>query len=196
MSSHNEKPTYHHGDLQRAILDAGISAVRDGGSARLSLRQIATVLGVSTPALYHHYRNKDALLLGIADESLQRLTNRLEACLANGGSAEALALTYVHFACHEPHLYELIFQRELWHMPHTEPFHLRAKQQIRRFSGLLSELQAGGQLPAHADPLRLAQVAWATLHGLCLMYNQGLDFSANTIEDIAKHAVALLKRAL
>lgn len=196
MSSSDEKISYHHGDLRRSVLDAGTEAVRSGGSGQLSLRQIATQLGVSTPALYHHFRNKDALLAGIAEAAILALSERLKACLAEGGSAEDFALTYVHFACQEPHLYELVFSRELWQMRPQGPFHATAKQLIRNISEHLAQLQASGALPANTDPLRLAQVGWSTLHGLCLMYNQGLDFSANTIDDIARHAVMLVRRAL
>ena len=96
----------------------------------------------------------------------------------------------------EPALYELLFGRRIWSSNEAADFQRKARQSFRMQSERLLQLQQLGVLPAHANPLRLAQVAWATLHGLCCMYNDGLAFTAEAIEDIAKHAIALLRQAV
>ena len=42
------------------------------GLADLTMRRLATELGVQPSALYHHFPNKQALLAAVADEVLRR----------------------------------------------------------------------------------------------------------------------------
>lgn len=46
----------------RAITDAALRVVDADGLAALSMRRLATELGVAAPSLYHHVAGKDALL--------------------------------------------------------------------------------------------------------------------------------------
>ena len=68
------------------IVRITLRLIRQGGFASVSMRQIAVELGVSATALYHHFRDKDALLDRVADqiyasipapESTQHWTDRL-----------------------------------------------------------------------------------------------------------------------
>ena len=99
----------------------------------------------------------------------------------------AFVLGYVRFARDEPALYELLFGRRIWSSNEASDFQRKARHSFRVQSERLLQLQRLGVLPAHANPLRLAQVAWATLHGLCCMYNDGLAFTAETIEECQTH---------
>ena len=198
MSSPQEKQGYHHGDLKRSLIDAGLNLVREVGIEAISLRQLAERVGVSTPALYHHFRNKEALLGQLGEAAIDAFDAAMETAMRNteDDALSAFVLGYVRFARDEPALYELLFGRRMWSSPEAADFQRKARHSFRLQSERLLQLQQLGVLPAHANPLRLAQVAWATLHGLCCMYNDGLAFTAETIEDIAKHAIALLRQAV
>lgn len=50
-----------------AIVAAGIGLADRDGLARLSMRSLATALGVEAMSLYHHVRDKDDLLDGMVD---------------------------------------------------------------------------------------------------------------------------------
>ncbi len=50
-----------------AIVAAGIGLADHDGLARLSMRSLATALGVEAMSLYHHVRDKDDLLDGMVD---------------------------------------------------------------------------------------------------------------------------------
>lgn len=54
------------------IVDRAIDALDAHGLADLSMRTLATELGVRASALYHHFANKQALLDATADELLRR----------------------------------------------------------------------------------------------------------------------------
>ena len=198
MSSPQEKQGYHHGDLKRSLIDAGLDLVREVGIEAISLRQLAERVGVSTPALYHHFRNKEALLGQLGEAAIDAFDAAMETAMRNteDDALSAFVLGYVRFARDEPALYELLFGRRMWSSPEAADFQRKARHSFRLQSERLLQLQQLGVLPAHANPLRLAQVAWATLHGLCCMYNDGLAFTAEAIEDIARHAIALLRQAV
>lgn len=199
MSSPQEKQGYHHGDLKRSLIDAGLDLVREVGIEAISLRQLAERVGVSTPALYHHFRNKEALLGQLGEAAIDAFDEAMASAIHQPMGEDALSafvLGYVRFARDEPALYELLFGRRIWSSTEAADFQRKARHSFRIQSERLLQLQQLGVLPAHANPLRLAQVAWATLHGLCCMYNDGLAFTADAIEDIARHAIALLRQAV
>ena len=49
---------YHHGDLKSALLNAAKRLIVENGIDALSLRSIATEVGVSHMAPYAHFKNK------------------------------------------------------------------------------------------------------------------------------------------
>lgn len=199
MSSPQEKHGYHHGDLKRSLIDAGLDLVREVGIEAISLRQLAERVGVSTPALYHHFRNKEALLGQLGEAAIDAFDDAMTSAMHQPTEEDALSafvLGYVRFARDEPALYELLFGRRIWSSNEAADFQRKARHSFRLQSERLLQLQQLGVLPENANPLRLAQVAWATLHGLCCMYNDGLAFTADAIEDIARYASGMMQQAL
>lgn len=196
MSSPQEKQGYHHGDLRRSLITQGLALVDEIGIEALSLRQLAERVGVSTPALYHHFRNKQALLSALGAACVSEFQDLLQVHLQPGGSLEGYVLAYVRYARANPARYELMFGRTTWCSDEGEAFRRAARQSFRLVGEQLMRLHQQGLLPADVNPLRLAQTGWATLHGLCRMYNDGLAFTPETVEDIALHATQLMQAAL
>lgn len=196
MSSPHERQGYHHGDLRRSFIETGLALVREVGIEALSLRQLAERVGVSTPALYHHFRNKQDLLHALGEASIAEFETALGPTLAPGHTLEDFVIAYVRFARDNPELYELMLGRSNWRGATQGEFHRLARHSFRVMGERLLPLQQGGQLAADINPLRLAQVAWATLHGLCRMYNDGLAFTPETVEDIARYAVRLMQQTV
>ncbi|MCA3755028.1 MAG: TetR family transcriptional regulator, partial [Phenylobacterium sp.] len=56
-----EARPYHHGDLRRALVEAGRRLLEVEGGAGISLRAVAREAGVSPAAPYHHFRDKSEL---------------------------------------------------------------------------------------------------------------------------------------
>lgn len=200
-SSADDKPRnrYHHGDLRRSLIDTGLVLVQEVGVEAISLRVLAERVGVSTPALYHHFKNKQQLLFALGEASVDIFQIQLNQELIrekSDFSIERFVLLYVRFAIENPELYELMFGRQMWIGEQQSDFHRKAKQSFRISAERLLVAQQAGQLPSSVNPLRLAQVAWATLHGLCRMYNDGLAFTPETIEEIAKYACQLMQQAV
>ena len=58
----------HRGD----VVERALHVLDRYGLADLTMRRLATELGVQPSALYHHFPNKQALLAAVADEVLRR----------------------------------------------------------------------------------------------------------------------------
>ena len=64
---------YHHGDLQSALITAGLRQVEKNGLNSLGLRQLAVETGVSPAAVYKHFQDLDHLKACIAKASREIL---------------------------------------------------------------------------------------------------------------------------
>lgn len=57
---------------RQAYVDAAFDIIHDVGAEKLSMRKVATVLGVSPMAMYKHFPNKEALLAATLEEVIAR----------------------------------------------------------------------------------------------------------------------------
>ena len=112
------KSSYHHGDLQAALVEAAINLVRKYGPDQLSLRAVSAEIGVSPSASYHHFRDKEALVTAVSDVLFDRLATMQEKAIekvkGKGAAAaikkfEEMGNAYFAWATAEPNLYRLMF---------------------------------------------------------------------------------------
>lgn len=109
--------------LAERLVREAVALVRDGGPEAMSLREVQRRAGVSPAAAYRHFRDRDALLLAVAQHCAGLLADHLATALdaapaaapeAPGpGWARARLLAaceaYLEFATHNPGLYRAIF---------------------------------------------------------------------------------------
>ncbi|WP_432826687.1 TetR/AcrR family transcriptional regulator [Dactylosporangium sp. CA-092794] len=88
-----QKAAYHHGDLRRALVEAALQAIAEGGVAAVSMADAARRAGVSTAAPYRHFPGRRELLAATAAATATALAERLEAAsgLPAAEPVEALA---------------------------------------------------------------------------------------------------------
>lgn len=63
---------YHHGDLRRALVSAGLDLATERRLEDFSMREVARRAGVSTAAPYWHFPDRDALLAAVGAECAAR----------------------------------------------------------------------------------------------------------------------------
>src|SRR5688572_3447959 len=106
---------YHHGDLQRALLEEAVRTIQKDGVEHLTLRSVGETLGVSRTALYRHFSDKQSLLAAVAREGFRMLRVALTDAWERHGRGrdgfEAMGIAYVHFAATHPSHYRVMFGR-------------------------------------------------------------------------------------
>lgn len=98
-----------------AIAAAAIDLVEREGETALTLRRVASLLGVTPNALYRYYSSRDVLVAAAADEVARRLLEAIELALAAAGSGDTddagrvltLMTVYADFADTHPRLYQI-----------------------------------------------------------------------------------------
>jgi AcrR family transcriptional regulator len=188
---------YHHGDLRNALLHVAAELVRDGGVEALSLRKLAEKAGVSRAAPYHHFADKRDLLAALAEQGFATLTDSLQAVSADPALSllqqlEETILGYVRFAVQNQCQYDLMFGSELWRRNPSPRLQRCARDSFRQYAGLIATFHRQGLLSPDEDPLRLAQVMWATLHGLVKLTHDGIFVRQDDLHEISRYAVVKL----
>ena len=88
------RTTFRHGDLRRALLQAGMELAREGGPQAVVLREATRSAGVAPNAAYRHFSSHRDLLQAVRAAALSSLAVAIEAEMARarrrkGSPAEA-----------------------------------------------------------------------------------------------------------
>jgi AcrR family transcriptional regulator len=70
------------GDVRDAILDAAEMRVRQAGPGAIRLQEVAAEVGVSHPAVLHHFGSREGLVHAVVDRAIRRLQDDLARALA------------------------------------------------------------------------------------------------------------------
>jgi AcrR family transcriptional regulator len=193
-TSQEQRDTYHHGDLKRALTEAALGLVSEKGPKGFTLREVARRAGVSAAAPYRHFADKADLLAAVATQGFVQFHETLSAVAAEATDLNHrmvdMARAYVHWAVAHPDYYQAMFGAETDKSEHPE---LRTAG-ARAFADLLdaiSQCQEADILPK-GDPLEIAGPTWSLLHGISTL-SIGHDLSQVGIGDDPQ---ALAERSL
>jgi AcrR family transcriptional regulator len=98
--------------LREEILDATTELLLETGHAKdVSIRAVAQRVGVTSPSIYLHFADKDALLDAVCARYFVKLDEEIQAAAASQSSTievlRAQGLAYVRFATKTPELYRI-----------------------------------------------------------------------------------------
>jgi len=181
MSLLKPRGTYHHGNLEAALIAAATQMVRANGAEHLSLRAVAAEVGVSPSAAYHYYPDKDCLIAGVGTALFESLADLQEVALSQfpGKSAEAararfraLGRGYFEWASNEPNLFRLMFGG----FCSIDFADAQLKRQESRAWNLLcsclDDLSEFGLISESVRPYGEI-LAWSTVHGATALIVEG-----------------------
>jgi AcrR family transcriptional regulator len=193
-ASAEQRDTYHHGDLKRALTEAALGLVSEKGPKGFTLREVARRAGVSAAAPYRHFADKADLLAAVATQGFIEFHETLSAVAAETTDLRErmadMARAYVHWAVTHPDYYQAMFGAEIDKSDHPELLAAGA----RAFTDLLdaiTQCQEADILP-EGDPLEFAGPTWSLLHGISTL-SIGHDLSHVGIRDDPQ---ALAERSL
>jgi len=183
MSTSEPHDRYHHGDLRRALVEAALELLLEGGTEALGMRELARRVGVSAAAPYRHFRDKQALIQAVAAAGFALFLEAIDKAKADVPAEEqfgAMAEAYVQFALRYPRLYRLMFSSELGKFEDKE---LRRAADAAYESLAVAAARQDPEAPGEA-----AISAWAFVHvlSMLLLDEQLLGVSAANAEPLIR----------
>ncbi|HET8868531.1 MAG TPA: TetR/AcrR family transcriptional regulator [Agrococcus sp.] len=200
---------YFHGDLRRALLDAGLEAARAEGPEGVSVRELARVVGVAPSAVYRHFEAHEQLLSDLALRAQSMVADAMEervAAVPTGdrrtwadGAIAAVGIGYVEFAWQEPGWFRLAFRTHGdLQAAHDErgrgacgrtPY----EQLERALDALVEVGELTEQNRAGAEAL-----AWSAVHGFAMLTVEGplRSLDAATKASFAARVVEMVRLGL
>lgn len=162
------------------ILQAAKKLFLQEGYEATTIRKIADRVGVSAPALYLYFSDKEAILLALCDQTFGLLIERMTEIGQDGRDSldrlRRCGEAYVRFGLEHPQEYWLTFMsgntpheiQKRGHKPDViepdKPGNAGAVA-FARFMGLFRDIEASG-LALHYPVETAAELVWMGLHGL------------------------------
>ena len=157
----------------------------------MSIRAIADEVGVSPPAIYLHFADKDELLFAVCARHFAALDERVVAAVEGIDDPveklRVLARAYVQFGLDQREPYRILFMGN----PHGVPEHidvdeLRSTPPFSRLVDAVEEAIAADAID-DADPLLVATGLWAMVHGVTSLAISMSAFPAMGIDALLDH---------
>ena len=170
-----ERPSYHHGRLKDALIEAARALVGERGPAGFTLAEAAKRVGVTGAAPYRHFADRQALMNALAAQGFEQFAAAQRAAW-DGGRPEPMAAfrrmgrAYLSFAQSEPGLYGAMFG-----VAGAAGAVANAKVANESFELLVAATFV--VLRQHGAPgseaIALARQIWALSHGVASLANAG-----------------------
>lgn len=204
------RTTYRHGDLRRALLEAGIALARAGGPNAIVLREATRRAGVVPNAAYRHFASRQDLLEAVRSAALSELAKTMEAEIAKarrGKSAEeaaranlrAVGAGYLRFAFTETGLFRTAFAAPELLTFTGDPARKGTSglDPLELLGAALDKFVATGLLPPERRP-GAEFLAWSSVHGFAMLVIDGPLHTVprGDIDAIGARVIAMVEKGL
>jgi len=205
------RTTYRHGDLRRALLEAGIALARDGGPDAVILREATRRAGVVPNAAYRHFANRQDLLDAVRSAALAELamaielemaaceTAKLDAVARARAGLRAVGIGYLHFARAQPGLFRTAFapSENVRSAATPEKAGPSGLNPFQLLGAALDDMAAAGIISAAQRP-GAEYLAWAAVHGLAVLVIDGplRDLPGDQVDALGQRLVVMVERGL
>jgi AcrR family transcriptional regulator len=160
-------------DFRQRLLDAAARRFAEEGVSGISLRRLASDLGVSATTPYRYFHDKDEILAALRAQAFDRFAASLEQAYEDSQGqppldrAAAVSRAYIDFALGDPGAYRLMFdtaQGDEQRYPDLARAGERARRTMtRHVDGMIGQGIIGG------DADLLGHVFWSAMHGLLML---------------------------
>lgn len=193
-SEPKEATSYHHGNLERHLIEVALEMIDESGTAELTLRGIAKRAGVSHSAPYRHFSDKETLLAAVAREGFSLMLSEINLRLERATDDPLVRFTvcglaYIDFAIHHPAHFRVMFAPSRKGVPVPEDLKPESSLFFHLFIGVVAECWNRKVLQGES-PYRVALSAWAHVHGFSLLvidgHLQGEALDEGTLESMKR----------
>jgi AcrR family transcriptional regulator len=169
-----ERRQRQRAETRRQILDAARRLFVQHGYQATTMRALAAKIGYTPTAIYHHFKDKDALVAELAQLDFRALTQALQQVASIEDPLvrfEKMGEAYVEFGLTHPMQYQFMFmsRRPRGRRDPTQPDPGEACYAFLRQT-CAAVIATGRLRPEFQDADELAQIAWGSLHGLVALH--------------------------
>jgi AcrR family transcriptional regulator len=163
-------------DFRGRLCEAAERLFAERGPDAVTMRQLASELGVSPMTPYRYFEDKDDILAAVRANGFTRFAVALETARDSVSGARAIGTAvgeaYVAFAIDNPHSYKLMFD---FNQPHAEkyPELVAAGQRAQKtMTTYVRDAMAEGLM--EGDPEQIGLMNWAAIHGAVILELAGM----------------------
>lgn len=174
--------------LRDEILDATEDLLIETGSEEsVSIRAVADRVGVTPPAIYRHFADKQTLLFEVCSLQFTRLHEHLDGVMAMEAGAtarlQACGRAYVEFGLAHPEAYRIMFMGRSDWTPEAYEDEVLADQGafmalVRVVADVIDELGVD------RDPFSASTVLWTAMHGVTSLLISKPNFPWPPIDEL------------
>ena len=153
------------------ILAAATRIFNSDGYDGATIRRIADEVGLSSTALYMHFRDKDEILVEICQGAMEQLLTLAAQIAAQdkppADRARDMIEAYIRFGLDNPSTYRLVFCSHGRHLsPESQaPVEILGDRCFQKLHNVVAEIAEQGRLKS-PGALVATQVLWSAGHGL------------------------------
>ena len=163
-------------DFRDRLCEAAERLFAERGPDAVTMRQLASELGVSPMTPYRYFEDKEDILAAVRANAYTRFAEALETARDKAKGAPAIGAAvgeaYVGFALEHPHAYKLMFD---FNQPHVEkyPELVAAGQRAQKtMTGYVEDALKEGLMAG--DPQQIGLMFWAAIHGAVILDLAGM----------------------
>ncbi|MBU6297270.1 MAG: TetR/AcrR family transcriptional regulator [Alphaproteobacteria bacterium] len=162
-------------DFRERLCDVATRLFDEKGPQGVTMRELASALGVSAMTPYRYFRDKDAILAAVRARAFDRFSDALEKAYAGPGTtmerAHAKREAYVRFALTEPAAYRLMFDlSQASEDDYPDLVRAMDRAQVQMTDHVHALVEEG---IISGDPDLIGHVFWAALHGAVTLHLAG-----------------------
>jgi AcrR family transcriptional regulator len=177
--------------FRERLCEAGEKLFATHGTEAVTMRHLATALGVSPMTPYRYFKDKDEILAMVRAAAFNRFAAALEAARDPAGdpleSSLRVAEAYAHFALSQPQAYRLMFDLSQPNEDQYPDLADAAARARRTMSAHVHDMITAGLLQGDAE--MIGHVLWSVLHGAIVLQLAGK--LAPGIDPVALRTMAL-----
>ncbi|HHO76370.1 MAG TPA: TetR/AcrR family transcriptional regulator [Deltaproteobacteria bacterium] len=173
--------------IRNRILDAAVEIIINQGFDALTMRKLASRIGMTAPNIYNYFANKDELYITIVIMGFERLRESLEQAYCQSDDpvvrARCMMDSYMKFGRENSAYYEIMFirttpkYRDYIGTPYEKlsEIEYRISMEIARLAmNALSDLVGGDNALTQETVLKNMVRVWSTLHGMISLFNSDM----------------------
>jgi AcrR family transcriptional regulator len=161
---------------EERIAETALKLLESGGEDGVSMRRVATAVGITPMAIYHHFADRKTLLNFVVDREFTKYSESLQAT-PRRGTYESQILTsmdaYIDYAFAHPRIFDYVFaEPRPGARRFPDDFRARRSPTLNPVADLLQKAMEAGYLKQD-DVWEVAMELWAHTHGYVALYRGG-----------------------